>query len=538
LVSDKAATASTKGDPSHSLLAPLALPAFRAIWAANTVSNIGTMMQSVGAAWLMTSLTASTTLVGLVQTAATLPIFLVGLLAGALADLADRKVLLLWSQAWMLMVASMLGLLTLLGNATPWLLLTLTFALGIGGAISLPAWQATVQDMVPKAWLASAVALNSISFNVARAVGPALGGLVVSVFGAAFAFFANAGSFLAVVAAVASWKRSPLERSRLSEDLFGAIRAGFRYLLHAPRLQAPIMRAIAFNLCAAAVWPLLPLFARDVLETSATGYGLLLAAFGLGSIVSAIGVPRLRTRFALDRILALGSLLSAATFLGLSMSTHPLIAGVLLFFSGAAWVGVLVNFSVAVQTSVPDWVRGRALAFYLLAFQGVLALDGALWGWLAGVIGIAACFALAAIGLVLGLMLIRFFPLVIDETIDLRPSTYWPEAHADLQADLEDGPVLVAVEYRIAPEKIERFRLVMRQMRERRLRDGARRWRLYQDLEQPERVVELFRLDSWGEHLRQHQRTTMADKEIEAIALELHQGPERPKVTHYFGLEE
>jgi MFS family permease len=527
-----------KEDTKKSLLAPLALPSFRAIWAANTVSNIGTLMQSVGAAWLMTSLTSSTTLVGLVQTAATLPVFLVGLLAGALADLADRKALLFWSQAWMLAMAALLGLLTLLGNATPWSLLTLTFALGIGGAISLPAWQATVQDMVPRAWVASAVALNSISFNVARAVGPALGGLVVAAFGAAFAFFANAVSFLAVLIAVAFWKRSPFERSRLSEDVVGAIRAGVRYLLHAPRLQAPIIRAIAFNLCAAAVWPLLPLFARDVLETSATGYGLLLGAFGLGSIVSAIAVPRLRTRFALDRILGLGAILGAMTFLGLSMTKNPFIAGVLLFFSGAAWVGVLVNFNVAVQTSVPDWVRGRALAFYLLAFQGVLAFDGALWGWLAGVVGTSQCFAVAGAGLIVGLTLIRFFPLVIDETIDLRPSTNWPETHANLQADLEDGPVLVTIEYVIPPENIERFRLVMRRLRERRLRDGARRWRLYQDLQHPERVLELFRLDSWGEHLRQHQRTTVADRKLEAIALKLHKGAERPKVTHYFGLEE
>jgi MFS family permease len=520
-----------------SLLAPLTLPAFRAIWAANIVSNVGTLMQSVGAAWLMTTLTSSTTLVGLVQTASTLPVFLVGLVAGALADLADRKSLLLWSQVWMLLMASTLGLLTLLGFTSPWVLLGLTFGLGLGGAINLPVWQATVQDIVPKPWVAAAVSLNSISFNVARAIGPALGGVVVAVLGAAAAFFANAASFLAVTAAVAFWKKPPFTPARLSEDVLGAIRAGFRYLLHAPRLQAPIIRAIAFNLCAAAVWPLLPLLARDVLETSATGYGLLLGAFGLGSIASAIALPRLRSRFALDRILAIGSLIGAAAFFGLSVTVRPLAAGALLFCSGAAWVGVLINFNVAVQTWVPDWVRGRALAFYLLAFQGVLALDGALWGWLAGVIGTPECFAVAGAGLVAGLILIRFFPLKIDETIDLTPSTRWPDAHANLQADLDDGPVLVTIEYLVAPEDAERFRLVMQQLRERRLRDGARRWRLYHDAQQPDRYLELFRLDSWGEHLRQHERTTMADTELEAIALGLHRGRDRPKVSHYFGVE-
>jgi MFS family permease len=521
-MSDASTPAAAVQNANDSLLAPLTLPPFRALWAANIVSNIGTLMQSVGAAWLMTTLTTSTTLVGLVQTAATLPVFLLGLIAGALADVADRKGLLIWSQAWMLLVATALGVLTLLGFTSPWVLLTLTFGLGLGGAISLPAWQATVQDMVPRAWVTAAVSLNSISFNVARAIGPALGGIVVAMFGAAAAFFANAASFLAVAAAVVAWKRPPFVSARLSEDVVGAIRAGFQYLLHAPRLQAPIIRAIAFNLCAAAVWPLLPLLASDVLETTATGYGLLLGAFGLGSIASAIALPRLRSRFALDRILAMGSVLGAVTFVGLSVTVNPLVAGALLFFSGAAWVGVLVNFNVAVQTSVPDWVRGRALAFYLLAFQGVLAFDGALWGWLAGVIGIPQCFAVAGAGLIAGLILIRFFPLTIDESIDLRPSTHWPEAHANLQADLEDGPVLVTIEYRIAAKDTERFRLVMHQLRERRLRDGARRWRLYQDAQQPDRYLELFRLDSWGEHLRQHERTTMADKEIEAIALGLH----------------
>ncbi len=524
--------------PKSSLLAPLSVPAFRAIWSANIVSSIGTLMQSVGAAWLMTSLTSSTTLVGLVQTAGTLPIFLIGILAGALADLADRKVLLLWSQAWMLAMTALLGILTLMGLTTPWVLLGLTFAIGLGGAISLPAWQATVQDIVPKPWIASAISLNSIAFNVARAVGPALGGLVVATLGAAFAFFSNTLSFLAVMFAIASWKPKPVPKSRTSEDIVGAIRAGTRYLLHAPRLQAPIIRAVAFNICAAAVWPLLPLLARDVLHTTATGYGLLLAAFGFGSIISAMAVPRLRNRFQLDRILAFGSIVAAVAYFGLSLSRHPVAAGICMVFAGMAWVGVLVNFNVAVQTSVPDWVRGRALAFYLLAFQGAMALNGALWGWLAGVIGISQCFDAAAIGLLLGLVLIRFFPLVIDDSIDLRPSSQWPEAHTGLEADPDDGPVLVTVEYLVSPENSAEFRLLMRQIRERRLRDGARRWRLYHDAQQADRFLELFRLDSWGEHLRQHERATVADQDIESRVLAMHKGPSRPKIAHYFGLDE
>jgi MFS family permease len=520
-----------------SVLAPLGLPTFRTIWSANVVSNIGTLMQQVGASWLMTSLTTSTLLVGLVQTAATLPIFLVGLLAGALADLAERKKLLLWAQSWMLLMAALLGVLTLFGFTTPAVLLGLTFAIGLGGAINLPAWQATVQDIVPKPLVASAVSLNSIAFNVARAIGPALGGLVVAVAGPAIAFFCNAASYLATILAVNTWKPAP-PAPRLSEDIFSAIRAGVRYLLHAPRLQAPIIRSIAFNLCAAAVWPLLPLLARDVLKTTAVGYGLLLGAFGLGSITAAICLPRLRSLFALDRILGLGAVLAAAAFFGLWHCRTAWQAGVLLFFAGASWVGVLINFNVAVQTSVPDWVRGRALSFYLLAFQGVLALDGALWGWLAGVIGIQTCFGLASAGLIAGLTLIRFFPLVIDDSIDLRPSTLWPEAHQNFEAHPDDGPVLVTIEYRIAPENLAPFRQIMTVVRERRLRDGARRWRLYQDAQDPERLLELFRVESWAEHMRQHERTTVQDRDIEATAQALHLGPGKPLITHYFGIEE
>lgn len=526
---------STPDKPS--ILAPLGIPTFRTIWSANVVSNIGTLMQQVGAAWLMTSLTTSTLLVGLVQTASTLPILLVGLFAGALADLVDRRTLLLRAQTWMLGMATLLGMLTLFGYATPHVLLGLTFAIGLGGAINLPAWQATVQDIVPKPLVASAVSLNSIAFNVARAVGPALGGLVVAVAGPAMAFFSNAASFLATIFAISSWKPAPSE-PRAGEDLFGAIRAGVRYLLHAPRLQAPILRSMAFNLCAGAVWSLLPLLARDVLKTTAVGYGLLLAAFGLGSITAALVLPRLRGQFAVDRILALGSLLAATAFLGLWQCRMVWQAGGLLFFSGAAWVGVLVNFNVAVQTSVPDWVRGRALSFYLLAFQGVLALNGALWGWLAGVIGIQMCFAVAAAGLAVGPVLIRFLPLVIDESIDLRPSTLWPDAHQHFEAPVEEGAVLITIEYRIAPEDLAKFRRLMLAIRERRLRDGAQRWRLCQDARDPVRVIELFRVDSWAEHLRQHARTTMEDRAIEESARALHRGNEPPVVTHYFSLED
>jgi len=214
------------------------------------------------------------------------------------------------------------------------------------------------------------------------------------------------------------------------------------------------------------------------------------------------------------------------------------VAAGLLFFSGMAWVGVFINFNVAVQTSVPAWVRGRALSFYLLIFQGMLALDGLLWGWLAGIVGTAQCFALAAGGLVLGLLGIRFFPLSINDALDLNRPTDWPYAHDHVTSDPDDGPVLVAVEFLIAPEHADEFRALMRQLREHRLRDGARRWRLYHVMENPERFVELFRLDSWGDHLLQVERFTMDDLPLRQKIFALHKGPDRPKARHYLGLEE
>jgi MFS family permease len=527
-------------DPSQksSLLAPLGIPAFRAIWSANLVSNLGTLVQSVAAAWLMTGLTTSTTLVGLVQTAATLPVFLVGLLAGALADIVDRKHLLFWSQAWMLLFATLLGLTTLFGHVTPWLLLGFTFAIGLGAAISLPAWQATVQDLVPKPWVPAAVSLNAIAFNVARAFGPALGGFLVATAGAAAAFLANAASFVAVLLAVAFWKPAPAPALKLTEDILGAIRAGFRYLLHAPRLQAPIARAAIYNLCAGAVWALLPLMARDVFRTDATGYGLLLGAFGCGSILSALLVPRLRARFQLDRILFAGVLVCATAYAGLSFTTNVAAAAGLLFLAGIAWVGVFINFNVAVQTAVPAWVRGRALSFYLLTFQGILALDGALWGWLAGVVGTPQCFAIASGGLVIGLIGIRFFPLTVNDDLDHTRPTDWPYAHDHLPTEIDDGPVLVTVEFFIAPENVPAFRDLMHQLREQRLRDGARRWRLYHDMEDPERFVELFRLDSWADHLLQVERLTVDDLRVRSAVFALHKGPEKPRARHYLGVAE
>ncbi|MEO6848230.1 MAG: MFS transporter [Chthoniobacterales bacterium] len=528
----------TAENSKGSLLEPLKVPIYRALWIATIFSNIGTLMQTVGAAWMMTSLTTSYTLVGLVQTASTLPVFLVGILAGALADLVDRRLLLLITQSWMLLAAAALGIATLFHLTTPAVLLGLTFALGFGSAMNLPAWQAIMQDLVPRESVAAAVSLNSISFNVARSVGPALGGLIVAAAGPGVTFLLNALSFMAVLGVLWVWKPALREKNHLSEDVAGAIKAGFRYVLHAQRVHAPMLRAAAFVLCGGIVWPLLPLLARDVLKTSAAGYGIMLGAFGVGSIIASLCIPKVRRSMAIDWIIGISTCILAVACFTMAFTSHRWVILTSLVFAGIAWIGVLINFNVAVQTSVPAWVRGRAISFYLLIFQGMLAGGGALWGWIAGLLGIQHAFAVAGTGLFLSLLLIRWFPLIVEEDLDLRPSANWEEPEPHIEAELDDGPVLVTVEYFVKPENVSAFRSVMRKMREVRLRDGARRWRLYRDMQDPGRYIELFRIDSWGEHMRQHERFTMDDQQLKVEAYAMHLGETTPRASHYLAVEE
>jgi len=521
-----------KNPPIAPVLAALGVPVFRMLWIATLFSNVGTLMQAVASAWLMTSLTTSTTLVGLVQTAGTLPVFLVGILAGALADVFDRRMLLIFTQSWMLLAAGVLALVSYAGWMTPWVLLGLTFLLGLGAAFNLPAWQAMMQDIVPREMISSAVSLNSMGFNVARSVGPAIGGLIVAASGPGMVFLLNAVSFVAVLVVLITSRIPRTPRGPYQEDVLHAMQAGIRYVLHAPRLRAPLVRAAVFVFCGGSIWTLLPLLARDVLHTTAAGYGLLLSTFGIGSILAAIFVPRLRAHVELDRLVILASVLFSAVLLWLGLTGHIVGACVATFFAGVSWIAVLVNLNVAVQTTVPAWVRGRALSCYLLIFQGGLALAGAVWGAAAGWAGTSGAFLIAAGITVLGIGLAWRFRLEAAEALDLRPSMHWPEPVLAFDADPERTAVLITVEYQVAAARVAEFEELMLEMRELRLRDGARVWRLYRDADKPDRFFEFYRVDSWQEHLRQHTRMTKHDQTLEARVLEFHEGEAPPRVDH------
>lgn len=518
--------------PPRSAFRPLRHPVFRALWIANVTSNLGTWMQSVGASWLMTSLSSSTAEVALVQAATSLPMFLLALPAGAVADVVDRRRLLLVSQSWMALAATGLGLLTAAGRMTPGLLLFFTFLLGLGAALTAPAWQAIVPELVPREDLPAAVSLGSVGFNIARAAGPALGGLIVAAAGPAATFLLNAASFLAVIAVLARWRR-PVEEPMLpGERVLGAMRTGVRYVRHAPEVRAVILRGSTFVFCGSALWALLPVVARVELQRGPTGYGLLLAALGIGAVAGAFALPRLNRRGSTDLVVAVATLVFAGSTAALgTVRSFPLLLFAMLL-AGGAWLSLLSSLNVAVQTLVPGWVRGRALSVYMLIFFGGLALGSALWGAVGSRFGVRAALLAAAAGMVVGLAATARVHLRSGEGLNLAPSRQWPAPIVAHDPEPEHGPVLVTVEYRVDAARAAEFAVAMSGVRRIRLRDGAMEWGLFVDAAEAGRYVEVFLVKSWIEHLRQHERVTWADRDVEERARAFHVGAEPPLVQH------
>jgi MFS family permease len=397
--------------------APLREPLFRSLWIAAVISYTGTWMQNVGAGWLMTQLTMSPLMVGLVQAAMMLPVFLVILPAGALADLVDRRRFLLLTQGWMVLASALLGVLTLLGHVTPWILLGFTFVLGLGAVMNDPAWQAITPEIASPAQHASAVALNSVGFNVARAVGPALGGMVIAATSSGVAFLLNAVSFFGVIFFLYRWKRPNVERVETGR-VRDALWAGFRYVRSAPLVRSVLIRTGAFSLAASSLLALLPILARPY---GAPGYGLLLGSFGLGALAGAAVLPRLRSRLSVDGTVCFAIVLFAAmTFVAGRVQTFGWLA-LVLFASGTAWIGILASLNVAAQTMSPAWLRARTLSMYLLVLQGGMALGSAAWGALATRFGVPAALLGAALVLMAGLFTVPRYRLT-GKQLELAPS--------------------------------------------------------------------------------------------------------------------
>lgn len=513
--------------------APLRHAAFRAVWIAALASNVGTWMQEAAGAWLMTSLAqGNPLLVALMQTAASLPFFLLALPGGALADIVDRRRYLLATQAWMLLVATTLGLCTIAGFTTPWILIGLTFALGVGAALNNPAWAAMVPELVPRTELPAAVALGSVALNASRAVGPALGGVLVGAFGAGWVFLLNAASFLGVLAVLYRWRRTVPESTLPPEDVLGALRAGARYVRHSAPLRTVLVRTTGFIVFASAIWALVPIVALHDLGLGSVGYGLLLGCLGTGAVLAAAVLPVLRRRLGIDRLMLAATLMYALASATLAVVRVPVIAGLVLIGAGAAWMAAMSTVNTAAQSAVSGWVRARALATSLFVIQGGMAFGALGWGWVATHAGVQVALLTAAGGLIVGLLVVTRFPLAATEGLDLTPAPSIPDPIVADGLDLDDGPVLVTVEYRVDPSRAVEFGAAMRSFSRIRRRDGAELWGLFRDATDPSRFVETFTVDSWAEHLRQHARMTVSDRALRELVRGFHEGPEPPLVTH------
>lgn len=500
---------------------PLRNTTFRMLWIATIASNIGTWMHEVGAGWLMTTLSASPLHVALIQVAGSLPMFFLALPAGAAADIVDKRRYLLLVQLWMSGVALALALLTLFGMMNVPLLLVLTLALGIGTALMMPAWSALTPELVGKDELSNAVAISSVGINVSRAVGPALAGVLVSLVGPWLTFALNAVSFAGVIVVLLLWKRQVQEPLLPAERFVGAIRTGLRFARSSKPLQAVLIRALAFFFCASAGMSLLPLIVRGEMHGSAADFGLLLAAIGIGAVGGATLLPRLRERISRDRLVAAASLMYALFLLVLALTRnfYALLPAMLL--SGAAWIAVLSNLQVAAQTSVPAWVRARALSVYILVFFGAMAAGSLLWGSLASHASITLSLLLAAGGLALGTLLTLKVALPSTEVEELTPSLHWPTPLLSEDLDRDGGPVMVTVEYHVEPGKVDAFQQAARDLEAMRKRNGALSWGLMRDSADPQLWVEFFFEESWLEHLRHHGRVTRGELKIEARVRQL-----------------
>lgn len=524
----------TADTPKHmvSPWAPLRHKAFRMMWVASIVSNIGSWMHEVGAGWLMTSLAPSPLMVALVQAATTAPVFLLALPAGALADIVDRRRYLIASQIWMMLIAATLGVLTLSGVTTAPILLVFTFALGIGTAMMMPAWGAITPELVPRNELHATIALNSMGMNVSRSIGPALAGLIVAAAGPGMVFVLNAVSFLAVLAALKTWQRPPKQSELPAERVVGAVRAGLRYARHSPELRAVLIRGAAFFVFASASWALLPLIVRHHLNSGPGTYGIFLACLGIGAIAGALLLPQINSRLSRDKTVAGATVLYAIAMLALAHSGNVYAAAGAMLVTGMAWISVVSSLMTAAQTALPAWVRARGLALFWVVFMGGMAAGSALWGQVASWIGIPYALTAAAIGALFGIIAVRSYSIGRHDVTDLSPSIYWPTPAVASEFEIDSGPVMVTVEYRIDPTRTHEFIHVMQQMQRLRRRDGAFMWEMFNDMAHPERIVECFMVESWLEHLRQHERVTVADQDIIEKSRSFHLGNELPKVTH------
>jgi len=510
--------------------APLKQPVFRRIWLASLLSNFGSLIQGVGAAWAMTQLTTSADMVALVQTASSLPIMLISIPAGAIADMFDRRVVGLVALVITVAGSAALSVLAYLGLITPFNLLAFTFVIGCGMALFGPAWQASVNEQVSSQMLPAAIALNSISYNIARSFGPAIGGIIVAAAGAKASFSVNALSYIPLILVLYLWQRTP-EVSRLPpERLTRAIITGVRYVANSPSMRTVLARSLLTGMLGGSIFALLPLLVRDVLGGGAQSYGVMLGAFGVGAILGALNINALKQRLGSEAAVRFCLLIMGLGTLSASLSRIPALTAIAMTFAGAGWMMSMALFNISVQLSAPRWVAGRALAGFRSSNSAGLALGSYLWGFTADHIGIADAMLVSALAMIASPLMAIWFRMP-DVDADAREAAEMvadPEVHLALSP--RSGPVIVEIEYRIKVGDARTFYGIMQDVQLNRQRNGAYGWSISRDITDPELWTERYHCPTWHDYLRLRNRPTLAERTMQRKATDMHIGPEPVRI--------
>ena len=521
--------------PTSSTFSPLRHANFRLLWIASLASNTGIWVQNTGAGWLMTSLAPSPIMVSLVQAASMLPVFLLALPAGAFADILDRRRHLIMAQSWMCLMGALLCFLTAFHLIGPWGLLALTFAIGAGSAMNSPAWSATMPELVPRSDLTQAILLNNIGFNIARSIGPALGGFIIGLAGTQAAFALNAVCFVVLIVALVAWKREAPRSTLPKEHFLSAMRAGARFVSASPVMRAIILRALAYFLFASSMWGLLPLLVRERLGLGPEAFGLMLTAMGVGAVGGGLLMGRARAAMGRGPLVLAGSVIGMAALLLLGLAPHWSVAGVGMLLYGVSWIVASSSLQAYAQLSAPAWVRARAIGIYQLCTFGALALGSALAGWLGDIVGVQwALLGFGLVGLAAALAVTPWTMETVTHAEPVASALPQPEAPAPELAPLlarDRGRVLETVRYCIDPADRTAFLAAMAQLRRVRLRSGALWWRLYEDVAHPELWAEFWAVESWTEHLREMHRLEPEDRAAIARAAALHRGDRPPAAS-------
>jgi MFS family permease len=535
-----------KEEKKISGFSPLNHSIFRYLWFATIGSNIGSAMHDAGALWLMTNLTQSPLMVALLQTSTALAMVLLSLFAGGLADVVDRRKLLLVTQTYLFIVTMILGSLTIAGLVTPFTLLLLTFMLGLGAAISLPSSIAITLEMVSKPEIPATITLGGVSLNIGRAIGPAIFGFIIaSLANPGFVFIINALSFIGLIIILYKWHPSHEKTNMPPEHIVGAMKAGLRYLIHSPLGQSVIIRAISFNIFGAALFALLPSLMRHELGFDSLEFGFMLGSLGTGAIIGGtLILPYLREKVSTEWFFLGATIVFAVVMILLATSVDFIFLIGVMFAAGIAWIIVMASLNVSMYKASPKWVGARSLAIYLTIFQGGIAAGSVIWGSVAANFDVRTALITAAIGLGLGLLTSLKFKLTSDiqsSLIKKSAAMYWSSPTMLFEPSLEEGPVLVKIEYKIDQvhqqqndkKILHEFLIALRELSKIRKRDGAIQWAIYRDGTEPNTYVETFVVESWAEHLRQHERLTDADLKILNKVRSFHRGDKLPIVTHY-----